>query len=44
MGRHNWLFANSPLVARVNSLLYSLVETAKENGISTFPYFTHPFE
>ena len=44
IGRKNWLFANTPRGARASSLIYSLVETAKENGISPLPYFTYLFE
>ena len=34
IGRKNWLFANTPRGARVSAILYSIVETAKENGLS----------
>jgi transposase len=44
IGRKNWLFANTPAGARSSALIYSLVETAKENGLNPFTYLTHLFE
>jgi transposase len=44
IGRKNWLFANSPGGARASATIYSLVETAKENGLDPFPYLTYLFE
>jgi transposase len=38
IGRKNWLFANTPSGARASALLYSLVETAKENGLNPADY------
>ena len=32
MGRKNWLFANTSGGAQASSVIYSLIETAKENG------------
>ena len=32
MGRKNWLFANTPAGAESSAVIYSLIETAKENG------------
>lgn len=40
IGRKNWLFANTPSGARASALLYSLVETAKENGLKPAEYLT----
>jgi transposase len=44
IGRKNWLFANTPSGARASATIYSLVETAKENGLNPFDYLTHLFE
>ena len=37
-GRKNWLFANTPGGAQVSSVIYSLIETAKENGLDPYRY------
>lgn len=37
--RKNWLFADTPKGARASATLYSLVETAKANGIEPYEYF-----
>jgi transposase len=44
IGRKNWLFANTPKGARASAVIYSLVETAKENGLNPFAYLEHLFE
>jgi transposase len=44
IGRKNWLFANTPGGARASAVVYSIVETAKENGLDPFPYLTYLFE
>src|SRR5690606_14970462 len=36
IGRKNWLFSNTPRGARTSAILYSIVETAKENGLKPF--------
>jgi transposase len=38
MGRKAWLFANTPSGAKASSVLYSLIETAKENDLHPFRY------
>lgn len=38
VGRKNWLFANSPAGARASMVIYSLLETAKGNGLHPFHY------
>jgi hypothetical protein len=38
IGRKNWLFANTPSGARASAMLYSLVETALENGLRPADY------
>lgn len=38
IGRKNFLFANTARGAKASAVMYSLVETAKENGISPYDY------
>ena len=38
MGRKNWLFANTPGGAQASSVIYSLIETAKENSLDPYHY------
>ena len=38
MGRKAWLFSNTPAGAKASSVLYSIMETAKENGLHPFRY------
>ena len=44
IGRKNWLFANTPNGAKASAIVYSIAETAKENELDPFVYFTHLFE
>ena len=44
MGRKNWLFCNTPKGARASSVIYSVIETAKENGLKPFEYLKFLFE
>lgn len=44
IGRKNWLFANTPRGARASAIIYSIVESAKENGLNPFRYLTYLFE
>jgi len=44
IGRKNWLFANTPRGARSSAVIYSVIETAKENGLNPFVYLTYLFE
>lgn len=41
IGRKNWLFSNTPKGATSSAIIYSLVETAKENGLSPFHYLSY---
>lgn len=43
MGRKAWLFAATPNGAVASARLYSLVETAKANGLEPHAYLTHLF-
>jgi len=38
MGRKAWLFSNTPAGARASSVMYSIIETAKENGLHPYCY------
>ena len=38
MGRKNWLFANTPVGAQASAVIYSLIETAKENKLDPYKY------
>jgi transposase len=44
VGRRNWLFAGTPKGAKASASLYSLVETAKANGLDPWTYLAHVFE
>jgi len=44
IGRRNWMFADTPGGATASARLYSLVETAKANGIEPWVYLNHVFE
>ena len=44
IGRKNWLFANTPRGATASATIYSVMETAKENGLILFPYLMYLFE
>lgn len=43
VGRKNWLFANTPRGACASANLYSLVETAKANGLEPYHYLNYIF-
>ena len=38
IGRKNFLFANTPLGAQSSAVIYSLIETAKENSLDPYRY------
>jgi len=40
IGRKNFLFANTPRGAKASAVMYSLIETAKENGINPYDYLS----
>lgn len=44
MGRKAWLFSNTPRGATASAITYSIVETAKENGLNPFAYLQYLFE
>ena len=41
IGRKNWLFSNTPLGAKISAAIYSLVETAKTNGLNPASYLEY---
>ncbi len=44
LGRRNWLFSGSPEGAQASALLFSLIETAKANGLEPYRYLRFLFE
>jgi transposase len=44
IGRKNWLFSNTPKGARASAIIYSIVETAKANGLNPYFYLNFLFE
>jgi transposase len=43
IGRKNWLFSNTPRGARSSAVLYSLVESAKDNNLNVYNYLRFLF-
>lgn len=41
--RKNFLFANTPRGAKASAVMFSLIETAKENGLNPFEYLVYVF-
>ena len=41
IGRKNWLFSNTSSGAHASAILYSLIETAKANGVDCYAYLSH---
>ena len=44
IGRKNWMFSNTANGARASAMLYSIIETAKANGLIPFDYLMHCLE
>ena len=44
VGRKNWLFSHTPSGAQASAAIYSLIETAKANGLSPYEYLHFVFE
>ncbi len=44
VGRKNWLFSTTPRGAKASATVYSIVETAKENGLNPFIDLQYLFE
>lgn len=43
IGRKNFLFCNAPKGAKSSAIVYSLIETAKENDLNPFKYLAYIF-
>jgi len=41
IGRRNWLFSDTPKGADASAACYSLIETAKANGLEPYKYLLH---
>ena len=41
--RKNFLFANTPRGAQASAIIFSLIETAKENGLNPYDYLVYIF-
>ncbi|MFT5815234.1 MAG: transposase [Psychroserpens sp.] len=44
IGRKNWIFSNTANGAKASAMLYSIIETAKANGLTPFDYIAHRLE
>ena len=44
IGRKNWLFSCTPKGAEASSIIYSMIETAKENELKPYEYLQHIFK
>ncbi|MDD2504169.1 MAG: IS66 family transposase, partial [Clostridia bacterium] len=43
IGRKNWIFSNTPNGAKASAIYYSLIVSARENGLNPFEYLTWIF-
>ena len=43
VGRKNWLFSNTPRGAKSSAVMYSLVESAKNNNLNVYNYLRYLF-
>ena len=44
IGRKNFLFCNTPRGARASATIFSIIESAKENGLNPYAYLNYLFE
>lgn len=44
VGRRNWLFSASPKGADASAAVYSIIETAKANGLNPYEYLKFIFK
>ncbi|WP_415926400.1 transposase domain-containing protein [Ningiella sp. W23] len=44
MGRRAWLFSQNAEGANASAVLYSIIESAKANGLVPYDYLNHLFE
>ena len=42
--RKNFLFCNTPRGAKASAMMFSVIETAKENGLNPFDYLSEVFK
>ena len=43
IGRKNWLFSGSPRGAHASATIFSIIETAKANGLEPYRYLKYIF-
>ena len=43
IGRRNWLFADTVNGARASAIAYSVIQTARANGLNPYQYLLHLF-
>jgi len=43
IGRKNWIFSNTPYGAKASAIFYSLIVSAKENGLVPYEYLAKVF-
>ena len=44
IGRKNWMFCNTSGGAKASAVIYSIIETAKENNLNPYEYLIHIFK
>jgi transposase len=44
IGRKNWLFSDTPQGAHASAIIYSVIETAKANGLESYRYLRQVFQ
>ena len=44
IGRKNWLFSDTPAGAVASEMVYTIIETAKANGVNVYHYLTYLLE
>jgi len=44
IGRNGWMFSNTPRGATASATIYSIVESAKDNGLNPYAYLQYLFE
>jgi transposase len=44
LGRKNWLFSGAPKGAEASAAFFTLIETAKANGLEPYAYLRYLFE
>jgi len=44
IGRNGWMFSNTPRGATASAMIYSIVVSAKDNGLNPYAYLVYLFE